>query len=199
MIAHRISLKYFVSEPDNVYLPAFVPIFHRWIQQHQLEGLLIDVADYKHVPQGPGIILVGYEGDYALDMGGGRAGLLYTRKRNLDGDLHTVLHRVFRLALTACSLLEADASLGGKITFRTDEAELRFLDRLHTPNRPETVEALRRELAAALADVYGNEATHYTILSHDPRQPLTLRITASGAPERRTLLERLSSQAMVAG
>ena len=84
MISQRISVKFFVSEPDAVHLPAFIPVFHRWIQDHAVEGLLIDVADYKHVPEGPGILLIGHEGDYSIDMAKGRPGLLYSRKREWD-------------------------------------------------------------------------------------------------------------------
>jgi len=75
---HRISVKYFVTDPTVVNLDEIVPVFHRWIQNQSVEGFLIDVADYKHVCQGPGVVLIGHEADYALDMTGGRPGLLYS-------------------------------------------------------------------------------------------------------------------------
>ncbi len=55
MLPKRISIKLFARNPQVVKPEAFVPVFQRWIQQHAVEGLLIDVADYKHVPDGPGI------------------------------------------------------------------------------------------------------------------------------------------------
>ena len=103
MNLQRIQVKYFVKNPDVVDLPAIVPIFHTWIQKASLEGLLIDVADYKHVHEGPGIVLIGHEGDYAMDMGSGRPGLLYIRKRKekINGDLREQLRSSIRLALIA--------------------------------------------------------------------------------------------------
>ena len=83
-IPQRIKVKYFVQEPAAVDLPAFIPVFHHWIQEHRVEGLLIDVADYKHMQNGPGIVLIGHEADYALDLAGGRPGLIYDRKRQWE-------------------------------------------------------------------------------------------------------------------
>ena len=87
MLPRRFSVKYFVSSPAHVELSKFVPIFQRWIQRQLVEGLLIDVAAYEHVYQGPGIVLIGDEGDYSLDIRDGRPGLMYTRKRQIDGQL----------------------------------------------------------------------------------------------------------------
>ncbi len=46
--------------PDPIRLDDFIPLFHRWIQEQAIDGhLLIDVHDYSHIQQGPGILLVG--------------------------------------------------------------------------------------------------------------------------------------------
>ena len=37
----------------SIDLTQAIPVFHRWIQEQALPGLLIDVADYRHVPEGP--------------------------------------------------------------------------------------------------------------------------------------------------
>ena len=42
---------------------------------------MIDVANYAHVPKGPGVALIGHGTDYFIDEGEGRLGLLYNRKR----------------------------------------------------------------------------------------------------------------------
>ena len=43
-------------------LEPLIPIFHGWIQDQVSEELLLDVADYRHVPAGPGVMLIGLEG-----------------------------------------------------------------------------------------------------------------------------------------
>ena len=53
-----------------------IELFHPWVSQQSLPGLLIDVADYQHVPNGPGVVLVGLEGEWYLN----ESGLRYSRK-----------------------------------------------------------------------------------------------------------------------
>ena len=43
---YRFGIKVFLSESPDPDLHTFVPMFHRWIQTHAVDGLLIDVADY---------------------------------------------------------------------------------------------------------------------------------------------------------
>ncbi|HEV8246140.1 MAG TPA: hypothetical protein VGP93_10250, partial [Polyangiaceae bacterium] len=78
MESPKIQVKYFAVEP--IALEHFVPVFHRFIRDHVLDELLIDVADYAHVHHGPGVVLVGHAADYYMDQGEGRLGLLYSRK-----------------------------------------------------------------------------------------------------------------------
>ena len=55
-------------------LDDFIPVFHRWIQKQTVSGhLLIDVHDYSHIHQGPGILLVGHEGNFSIDLADGTA------------------------------------------------------------------------------------------------------------------------------
>ena len=62
-----------------------IPVFHRWVATQAMPELLVDVADLRHVPAGPGVILVGSEADYSLDHSGGEWGLQYRRKNVVDG------------------------------------------------------------------------------------------------------------------
>jgi hypothetical protein len=70
----RVAAKFLLTDPTvPVQLEPFIGTFHRFIQQGVLDGLLVDVADYSHVPNGPGIVLIGHDVDYGLDLVGGRA------------------------------------------------------------------------------------------------------------------------------
>ena len=57
----HLNVKIFAQEPASIDLAGAIPVFHRWIQENVCEELLIDVADYRHVPAGPGVLLVGHE------------------------------------------------------------------------------------------------------------------------------------------
>ena len=177
MEPHRINVKYFVEDPASVNLPDFIPVFHRWIQEKQVEGLPIDVADYKHVHEGPGILLVGHEGDYAMDMGDGRPGLRYARKRAMSGDLQERLRTVFRLAMHGCALLAGDSSLNGKIQFRADELELSFADRLRTPNESATFDSLRGEIESVVSEIYPDKSVSLEPIQNDARGNLAIRVS----------------------
>src|SRR5215470_2549285 len=135
MDAHKLQLKIFAT-PDSaraVSLEAFIPVFHRWIKERLLPELVIDVANYAHVPQGPGVVLIGHGSDYFIDHGEGRMGLLYNRKRMAPAP-DARLHDAFRRAIHAALLLEKDAALAGKLRFGTKEWLLRINDRLAAPN-----------------------------------------------------------------
>lgn len=181
MIPFRTQIKFFFENPAAVKLAAFTGVFQRWIQQKALDELLIDVADYRHVFEGPGIILIGYESDYAIENRGGRPGLLYTRKRQLDPDLETQLRNAFRLALTASQFLENDLTFKPALKFRADEIEIRFVDRLRLPNRPESFGLVEGSLRAVLADLYAGHAIDITPVQQDPRELFTVKVQSESA------------------
>jgi len=181
MIPHRINAKLFVTDETAVSLTDIIPVFHRWIQTQAVEGLLIDVADYKHVEDGPGILIIGHEGDYALDQENGRSGLLYTRKREWPTpDFKDRLRLVIGLAVQATQILANEESLS--LEFRTDELGLIFPDRLNAPNTPETLAALQDDITAVLAEIYGSDVITLTATSDDVKRPFAVQATIANAP-----------------
>jgi hypothetical protein len=189
MSIKRLSLKLFVENPEAVDLDAYIPLFHRWIQQDVAEELLIDVADYRHVHNGPGVILVAHEADYALNMEAGRPGLLYTRKRSMPDTLGAALALLIRQASTAALRLQQETDL----RFRTDELEIAFLDRLNVMNTEERFSDLRGEIEAVLSSVYSSLPVRSERISHDAREPLTVRAIIQGAPGLEALAQQASS------
>src|SRR5260370_36689112 len=121
-------------------LDAVIPVFHSWIQQQSFDELLLDVADYRHVLGGPGIVLIGHEADYSLDNTDNRWGVRYNRKTAMHGDNQKRLKQAARAALTACQRLQQDGRL--KLYFKGDEIEIFVNDRLLAPNHEETRDAL---------------------------------------------------------
>ena len=66
-IVEHVQVKIFAREPAAIDLADAIPVFHRWIQEQVSEELLVDVADYRHVPDGPGVMLIAHEANYSLD------------------------------------------------------------------------------------------------------------------------------------
>ncbi len=91
--------------------------------RHLAEHMLIDVADYAHVPDGPGILLVSDEANIYFDRFDGRLGLTYSRKRPIEGTFADRLAAVVSYARQACELLEASPVLNGAKKFGTWRGE----------------------------------------------------------------------------
>src|SRR5688572_23787441 len=84
--AEHVNVKVFAREPLDINWSDLIPVYHRWIQQHAFpEALPIDVADYSHVPVGPGVMLIGHHADISLDNRQNRVGMLYNRRTILNG------------------------------------------------------------------------------------------------------------------
>src|SRR5229473_5672560 len=77
----HVRVKVFARQPAPIDQGDAIAVFHRWIQNRECPEMLIDVADYRHVPDGPGVMLIGHEASYSLDNTKGRLGLLYSRKQ----------------------------------------------------------------------------------------------------------------------
>jgi hypothetical protein len=139
MQLQHVNVKLLVQNPEEASLEPLIPVFHGWIENRAAEDeLLIDVADYTHVPAGPGVVLIGHEGNYSVDNTGNRLGVRYNRKADLDGSNQDCLTQATRAALTACQRLEAEPRLGGKFCFNGQDIEIFINDRLAAPNNAAT-------------------------------------------------------------
>jgi hypothetical protein len=142
MQLQHVNVKLLIQNGDGASLEPLIPVFHGWIEdQAAKDELLIDVADYTHVPAGPGIVLIGHEGNYSVDNTGNRLGVRYNRKAALDGSNQDRLSQAARAALTACKRLETEPRLGGKFRFNGQDIEIFINDRLIAPNTAATRQA----------------------------------------------------------
>jgi hypothetical protein len=186
----RIIAKLFVENPQDVQPEAIVHLFHRWIQQHAVEGLLIDVADYKHVFNGPGTILIGHEGDYAYTTFDGRAGLQYTLKQSEAESLNEALAITLRRAVDAAEKLQADESLSGvRVNFR--EIQIALADRLQYPNQPEVLATVQPHVQALANVLFGGE-TVVQVADDDNRNLITFIVKSETAISLQDVTQRLA-------
>jgi len=188
MELYKIAVKVFASA-DTFAPDQFVPVFHHWIQNQSVQGhRLIDVADYGHVINGPGTVLVSSEANFYTDRAEGKLGLLYSRKLPLPGSFQDRLRAVIRETLKAANALEREASLGGRLKFKTDEILIRLNDRLLAPPSEDTVAAAKGDIEQAAQWLFGAGAkieSHFT--------PITLvefRIRSAQTSPLATLLGR---------
>jgi hypothetical protein len=192
MHPEKLQLKLFAQPGTAIALEAFIPIFHGWIKHKLLPELLIDVANYAHVPNGPGVVLIGDACDYFMDeSAGGRLGLLHNRKRHAPPPAAR-LQDAFRRTVQAALLLEREPTVAGKLQFRTDEWLFRVNDRLAARNEAAAFAALKPELDSTCAALFpGAQVTIEPV--GEARQLLSARIAVNPAPTLAALRERLDA------
>jgi hypothetical protein len=196
MNVQHINVKIFAREPVAIDLADAIPVFHGWIQDRVCEELLVDVADYRHVPAGPGVVLVAHEANYSLDYAGNRLGLLYNRKSILDGDTQQKLRYAFHRALLACRRLEQEAPFRGKLKFNAGDCDVILNDRLLAPNTEDTYLALKPEFDNLFTDLWG-EAGYSLEWRRDPRERFRISARAKAPKEEVTTLLEASSSAVI--
>jgi len=194
MELQHVNVKLFVKDAEKVDLQAVVPVFHSWIQNQGQDELLLDVADYRHVSSGPGVVLVGHHGNYSLDNTGGRLGVRYNRKTVLEGSNQDRLVQATQAALHACRRLETEPSLNGRIKFDGREIEVFINDRLLAPNTPETRKLAEPEFRSFFLALLGSN--EYAIsYPQDPRSLLSVHVRTHQTVETAVLLDNLSALA----
>jgi hypothetical protein len=157
MELQHINIKLFLENLSPFNLEELVPVFHGWIQDQACEDLLIDVADYRHVHAGPGVVLIGHEGDYSLDNTDNRLGVRYNRKKAMNGNNRDRFAQALRAALKACQKLESDERLQGKLRFGGRALQLFVNDRLLAPNSDATFADSEPELRSFFGEVFGSD------------------------------------------
>lgn len=194
----KYDLKIFFADDSQVDLEAFIPVFHRLIQTQRLDEVLIDVADYRHVPHGPGVVLIAHDAHYAIDTADGRAGLLYSRRREthprraaLSSEVAR-LHSVLSCTLAACQQLETDTAFQGRLRFRSDELLLRCNDRFLTADSVADYEELYQHVVPCLDVLYPGQ--HVEVSRLQPRSArLTIAVKSAEVADVSTLLTRLQA------
>lgn len=187
MNIQHVNVKFYLENPEAVNLAEFAGVFNNWIQKQRLAELLIDVADYLHVHNGPGIMLIGHEADYSLDNRAGRLGLLYNRKEQVDGSNQEKFTQAVHAALNAAQILEKENGL----KFNGSQAQILINDRLLVPNTTETYSALILDLKSFFDQLYQGAA--YTLThQNDPLERFTISVKTETPFDVDALLKNLA-------
>ena len=78
-----LNWKLYLENPAEAEPDEWFKVFNGWIPDSP--EIFIDVADYKHVQDGPVTVLVGHYVNLSLDAGGRTLGLLYDYKHPMAG------------------------------------------------------------------------------------------------------------------
>ena len=192
MNLQKVGVKFFLEKGGDLPLSSLIPVFHRFIQEDKLEGMLVDVTEYTHVHQGPGVLLIAHEANYGVDEADGRRGLLYSQKRTPTKDGQDHLKTAFRRALKACALLEKEPETAGKMKFALNHLQVFVNDRLEAPHNSQSLGDLEQALNPFLSWLYEGEKC---VMLHekDPHKRVGFEIKFQKAPSLESLLKQLES------
>ena len=168
MNLQKINVKIYLEKGAEIPLKQVIPLFHRFIQNNLLDGLLVDVAEYTHVHEGPGVLLIAHEGNYSLDETGGERGLLYNQKRSSDTSGEGNLKTAWRRALKACDLLEKEPELAGKLKFNPSRMRIFVNDRLESSGVDMGSSELKQTIRPLLESLTGSPVR--LVKEMDPRK-----------------------------
>jgi hypothetical protein len=175
MDIQHFRVKLFATPESHPRLGDAIPVFHRWIQENRVPEMAIDVSDYEHVPEGPGIILVCHEAIYGLDQGKGRLGLVYNRRAVLEGSIEDRLRQAVNAAENAAAMLEREPEFAGLLRFDRNAWEVAVNDRALAPNTPATWDALTPTIRQVFDSIVG--AGRYSLMpARDPRELFTATV-----------------------
>jgi len=159
MELYKFGVQFRISNSTAKTLQDFIPVFHGWIQRQALAGhLLVDVHDYSHVPNGPGVLLVAHEAN--LCIGEAERSLVYVRKQP------AALAETLQAAHAVAKLLTDDHG----VKFAANRFEVFSNDRLRAPNTAAGAAHWQPLIAQAAVGQVGQKA-------NDPRERLTFVVT----------------------
>lgn len=191
MSLDRFTVKFFVKAGYSVDEALFIDIFHEWIRFGALDGILLDVADYRHVPYGPGVMLITHDINFAMDHGDGRFGLLAQRKRGRVGTQAKKIVDLLRQTVEFADLLENDWRIDGGLHFEAGAFAFASNDRLLAPNTPEAYAGLLPEVQAVAGTLYPGQNVAVSRVENDPRQPLTMWVDSGVSQPLAELAEKV--------
>ena len=175
------NIKIYLSNPELLNkLEDLIPIFHRWIQKKLLNELLIDVANYAHVPAGPGIMLIGHDSFYSIEAGPEeRLGLLFNRRTRMQGTNKERILTALKAVFYVRDLLEKEEFWQKKLRFSNKKYKLILNDRHFAPNENETFVSLEKDIEAAFSEGLGHNNFKLSYEQGDPRSTFEVRIQAA--------------------
>ncbi len=178
---YRVCVKIYASEhaiEDDAAL--FVPIFHEWIRDRALDLVALDVADYAHAPESPGIMLVCHEVSFSLDRADGTFGLLAQRRTPIAGTAVDAIATTIRQALGIGARLEGDPRVAGKLKFDPSTLRIEANDRLLIPNSDAGYTRFGHLVREAVGSVLGGEDATVVRVANDPRDRLAVDVSVHG-------------------
>jgi hypothetical protein len=143
----KLAIKIPFSRAELPSTERWIELMNVWIRDNVIPGTLIDVADYSHMVNGPGIVLVAHEYILSLDHQNGWSGLRISSRRDTGKEAKDELKGLVSI------LAKASISVSGEfdLSLDTSRVEISALDRLNQGGKDEII-ALAKEVLGSTGE-----------------------------------------------
>ncbi len=152
----RIDVKLLLDCPPDPDLDQFLVIFDRWRKADDHPADWVDLADYAHMPGGPGILIAGKRDTFSVNLNPPGPGLLTSVRSGLEGSLEDRFREALRRAREFNAGVMAEPEFPAEFSVREGAWEIYVNDRLGFPNTDPTDRLVRPAVAAALGVAPGS-------------------------------------------
>ena len=154
MNIQKFGVKLFFNTNGSINSKDFIPVFHSWIQDNIFDDhLLIDVADYSHILDGPGVILISHEGHFSLDQESQQPGIMYMRKTEIAGSFNERFNMVLSTVIKAANRL-SDININKQVDFKPNLFRFIANDRLYAENTADNQDLYKQKIQNSLDGKY---------------------------------------------
>ena len=154
MDLQKFGVKLFFNTNGSINSKDFIPVFHSWIQDNIFDDhLLIDVADYSHILDGPGVMLISHEGHFSLDQESQQPGIMYMRKTEIAGSFTERFNMVLSTVIKAANRL-SDNNISKQVDFKLNSFRFIANDRLYAGNTADNQDLYKQKIQKALDGKY---------------------------------------------
>ena len=154
MNIQKFGVKLFFNTNGSINSKDFIPVFHSWIQNNIFDDhLLIDVADYSHILDGPGVMLISHEGHFSLDQEGRQPGFMYMRKTEIAGSFKERFNTVLSTVIKVANRL-SDININKEVDFKPNLFRFIANDRLYAENTADNQDLYKQKIQKALDGKY---------------------------------------------
>ncbi len=187
----RINAKLMANGPADLNIDPILAVFGRWRQDKEHPSDWVDLADYAHMARGQGILLVGKQGNFSVDLTDPGPGLLYGGKKDFQGSPANRVLEAMRRCLTLAVPLVGEPEYPASLKLQPGSWELTVNDRLNFPNTDETDKQLAPGIQSALDTVFG--AGNYSAEREpDPGRRWAYSVRAEWTADVERLLEKVT-------
>jgi hypothetical protein len=174
----KINVKLFLEASPRLDTDFLLAVFGRWRLEEGED--IVDLADYAHVEEGPGCLLVSHRWHFGLDFSGGEPGLFYSTRKGLTGSAAAKFREAFRGLLRKSTRLLREKEFPAGVKPRPGDLEVVLNDRLLTPNTDAADALLRPDLLRVVETLYKPGGADVK-REQDPARRLGYRIRARDA------------------